>query len=113
MTMNAIIKGMPASKGVATGVVRVVEATKNISQFNSGDILVTEMTEPSMVVMMNKAGAVVTNVGGLTCHAAIVCREIGIPCVVATQNATTQLKNGMKVKVNGNNGEVVLLKGDL
>jgi len=67
------------------------------------------MTEPSMVIMMNKAAAIVTDKGGLTSHPAIVSRELGIPCVVATKEAINTLKNGMRVRVDGTNGEIYLL----
>ena len=72
-------------------------------------MLVTKMTEPAMVIMMNKAAAIVTDVGGVTCHAAIVSRELGIPCVVATKTATKELKDGVRVRVDGNRGEVETL----
>ena len=67
-----ISKGTPANKGRVEGVVRIVYNADDASSFQDDDILVTEMTEPSMVIMMNKAAAVVTDIGGLTCHAAIV-----------------------------------------
>ena len=107
---KVILKGIAGSPGVAEGVVKVVEGVKDIDKFDEGDVLVTRMTEPSMVIMMNKAGAIVTDVGGLTCHAAIVSRELAIPCVAATKTGTKDLKNGMKVKVDGDKGEVYLLE---
>ncbi len=104
--MKHILKGLPASSGVVEGFVKVVEGIKDIPKFKEGDILVGEITEPSMVIMMNKAAAIITDKGGLTCHAAIVSRELGIPCVVATKNATKILKDEMKVKVDGKQGKV-------
>ena len=104
-----ILKGIAASSGIAEGLVRVVEGVKDISSFNDGDILVAEITEPSMVIMMNKAAAIVTNKGGMTSHPAIVSRELGIPCVVATKTATRDLENGMKIRVDGAKGEVYLI----
>lgn len=86
-----IISGIGASPGIAEGIVKVVEGIKDIGKFNDGDILVAEITEPSMVIMMNKAGAIVTDKGGMTSHPAIISRELGIPCVVATK----KLKDGM------------------
>lgn len=105
-----ILKGIAASAGIAEGLVKVVGGAKDAPLFEEGRILVAEMTEPSMVIMMNKAAAIITDKGGLTSHPAIVSRELGIPCVVATKTATQVLKDGMKVKVNGGTGEIYLLK---
>ena len=110
MKEKIILKGNAGSSGVVEGTVKVVEGVKDISKFNEGDVLVTHMTEPSMVIMMNKAGAIVTDVGGITCHAAIVSRELAIPCVAATKTGTKDLKNGMKVRVDGDKGEVILIE---
>jgi pyruvate,water dikinase len=104
------IKGTPASPGIAEGFVKIVHGVSDIEAFNEGDILVSEITEPSMVIMMNKAAAIVTDRGGLTSHPAIVSRELGIPCVVATNTATKQLKNGMRVKVDGSAGEITVIQ---
>lgn len=104
-----ILSGTPASSGVAEGTVKVVEGVKDIPDFKEGYVLVTRMTEPSMVIMMNKAAAIITDVGGITCHAAIVSRELGIPCVVATLTATTDLKDGVKVRVDGDKGKVYMI----
>lgn len=106
-----ILKGIPASSGVAKGMVKIVKGIKDIRKFREGDILVTEMTEPSMAIMMNKAAAIVTDKGGLTCHAAIISRELGIPCVVATKKATKTLKDGERIKVDGTKGQVVIISG--
>lgn len=103
------IKGTVGSPGVAEGLVKVVEGVQDIGKFEEGDVLVTKMTEPVMVIMMNKAAAIVTDVGGITCHAAIVSRELGIPCVVATKTATQDLRDGMRVKVDGVRGEITVL----
>ncbi len=101
-----ILKGIAASNGIAEGIVKVVKGIQDISSFQEGDILVAEMTEPSMVIMMNKASAIVTDKGGITSHPAIISRELGIPCIVATKTATQVLKDGIKVKVDGARGEV-------
>jgi len=103
---KVILKGIAASTGVAEGAVKIVKGVEDISNFEERDILVAEMTEPSMVIMMNKAAAIITDKGGLTSHPAIVSRELGIPCVVATKIATKTLKDGMKVKVDGAKGEI-------
>lgn len=101
-----ILKGVAASNGTVQGIVKIVSGVKDIPGFQEGCILVTEMTEPSMTIMMNKAVAIITDKGGLTSHPAIVSRELGIPCVVATKNATQTLKDGMKIKVDGTKGEI-------
>lgn len=104
-----ILKGIAASQGQAEGVVKIVWTIKDNAKFNEGDVLVTKMTEPSMVPVMIKAAAIITDIGGLTSHAAIVSREMGTPCVVATKDATTVLKDGQKVRVDGTKGEVYLI----
>lgn len=104
-----ILKGIAASVGIVEGTVKVVKGIQDISDFKEGNILVAEMTEPSMVIMINKAAAIVTDKGGITSHPAIVSRELGIPCVVATKTATRSLKDGIKVKVDGAKGEVYLI----
>lgn len=103
------LKGIGASSGIAEGLVKIVKNADDRPNFKEGDILVAEITEPSMVIMMNKAAAIVTDKGGLTSHPAIVSRELGIPCVVATKNATRLLRNGMRVRVDGVKGKVFLL----
>lgn len=105
-----VLRGIAASAGVGEGIVKIVWSIKDNIKFNEGDVLVTEMTEPSMVLVMIKAAAIITDVGGLTSHAAIVSREMGIPCVVATKNATKILKDGQRVKVDGAKGEVYLIQ---
>lgn len=104
-----IIKGMAASQGIAEGSVKIVIGSNDISKFKEGDILVAEVTEPSMVLMMTMAAAIVTDKGGMTTHAAIVSRELGVPCVVGTREATTTLKDGMRVRVDGSAGTVEML----
>ena len=105
-TKKVILRGIAASPGIAEGIVKVVSGVKDAPSFEEGYILITEMTEPSMVIMMNKAAAIVTDKGGLTSHPAIVSRELGIPCVVATKTATQTLKDKMKIKVDGTKGEI-------
>src|SRR3989344_3522554 len=104
------IKGQIASKGKATGAARIVLDPHNDKGFTQGDILVTSMTRPEFVPLMKMAGAVVTNEGGITCHAAIVSREIGIPCVIGTKIATRVLKDGDMVEVDAEKGIVKILK---
>ncbi|MEY2664688.1 MAG: hypothetical protein RIT04_496 [Candidatus Parcubacteria bacterium] len=104
-----IVKGQIANKGKARGVVRIVLDPHNDKGFRAGDILVTSMTRPEFVPIMKKAAAVVTNEGGVTCHAAIVSRELGIPCIIGTKNATRALKDGDMVEVDANTGIVTKL----
>lgn len=108
-SLTPYLQGIAASAGVAEGRVKIVTGARDINLFNEGDILVAEITEPSMVIMMNKAAAIVTDKGGITSHPAIVSRELGIPCVVATQRGTQILKDGMRVRVDGSKGEIYLL----
>lgn len=97
-----ILKGIPASAGVASGNVKLVKNPFN--QFKEGNILVAKITDPSMVHLMAKAAAIVTDIGGITSHPAIISRELGIPCVVSTLKATKILRNNQKVKVDGGKG---------
>lgn len=101
-----ILKGSPASPGIVSGAVKILTSAKEIGKINPGDILVAHMTSPDYVPAMRKAKAIVTNAGGQTSHAAIVSRELGVPCVVGTTTATKILKNGQIITVNGSKGEV-------
>jgi pyruvate,water dikinase len=101
-----ILSGLAASPGIAYGKVQIVKNMKDLENIKTGDVLVTKMTNPDMVVSMQKSAAIITDEGGLTAHAAIVSREMGIPCVVGTQEATTKLKEGELVTVDGFNGKV-------
>lgn len=103
---RVLLKGLPASPGIVPGKIKVVPSSEDIEKIVKGDILVTKMTNPDWVPVMKKSTAIITDEGGITCHAAIVSRELGIPCVVGTMNATTLLKDGQKVTVNGYTGEV-------
>jgi pyruvate,water dikinase len=103
-----LVQGLGASPGVASGIVRIVHSMDDLDKVKDGDVLVTEMTNPDMVVTMQKASAIVTDEGGITAHAAIVSREMGIPAVVGTGNATQVLEEGKEVTVDGANGKVYL-----
>lgn len=103
---KVLLAGFGASPGVASGVVRVVHDLSELSKVKKGDVLVTVMTNPDMVVSMQKASAIVTDEGGITAHAAIVSREMGIPCTVGTGNATEKLKDGEIITVDGSAGKV-------
>ncbi len=106
VTGTVLVEGLAASNGLAYGIVKIIHELKDLNKIKEGDILVTKMTNPDMVVTMQKAKAIVTDEGGLTAHAAIVSREIGLPCVVGTKNATAVLKEGSIVTVDGTNGMV-------
>jgi len=101
-----LVKGLPASPGVAAGKVHLIPSVERVSEFQPGEILVTEMTAPDWVPAMKKARAIVTNSGGMTCHAAIVSRELGIPCIVGSKNATEILASGMEVTVDAKRGVI-------
>ncbi len=105
-TAQLILSGQPASPGVAAGPVRIVRSPDEIDIVQPGDILVAEMTTPDFVPAMKRAVAIVTGRGGRTCHAAIVSRELGIPCVVGAGSATTELATGHLVTVDGSEGNV-------
>lgn len=101
-----IVIGAPASPKIATGKVVIIKSPKELERVKKGDVLVVEMTNPDYVPAMKKAVAIVTDKGGRTSHAAIVSRELGIACVVGTQDATKKLKEGMIVTVDGAKGAV-------
>lgn len=103
------LKGFPASRGVATGPVRVIESAQDIQRVEEGDILVAVMTRPDYMSGMKKAAGFVTDEGGITCHAAIVAREMNKPCVIGTKHASKVLKDGMIVEVDANKGVVRVL----
>ncbi len=107
--MKKILKGLGTSPGQAKGKVRVVSGPKDENRFLDGEILVTRITDPTMVLMMNRAAAIVCDIGGMTSHPSILSREMGIPCVVATKTATNKLKDGQEVLVDGKTGDVFLV----
>lgn len=100
------LKGETAYPGKAKGIVKIVNYAGEMQKFNAGDILVSNVTDPSLLPAMKKASAFVTNMGGLTCHAAIVARELRIPCVIGTKIATHVLKDGDTVEVDAEKGTV-------
>lgn len=102
--------GSVASLGIAEGRVRVVTTPDELDSFEVGEVLVTRMTTPDFVLAMKQAAAIVTDEGGVLCHAAIVSRELGTPCVVGTQRATQVFETGDLVKVDAVNGTVTRLE---
>jgi phosphohistidine swiveling domain-containing protein len=105
------VKGSVASTGGKTSVVGIAHVIHDVAKdtFNEGEILVTSMTRIEFVPLMKKAKAIITDEGGIACHAAIVSRELGIPCIIGTKSATRIIKSGDKVELNLVNGEVTLL----
>ncbi|MHA1606876.1 MAG: phosphoenolpyruvate synthase [Candidatus Freyarchaeota archaeon] len=103
---EVLVRGLPVSPGLGAGKVKVILDAKDIDKVKEGDILVTKMTTPDWVPAMKKAAAIVTDEGGYTCHAAIVSRELGVPCIVGTGNATEVLANVEEVTVDGGKGLV-------
>tara|TARA_Y100000310_G_scaffold332386_1_gene407858 strand:+ start:1966 stop:4326 length:2361 start_codon:yes stop_codon:yes gene_type:complete len=103
---EVVLTGLSASPGIAFGKIKLVKNMNDLQKINQGDVLVTKMTNPDMVVTMQKASAIVTDEGGITSHAAIVSREMGIPAVVGTQEATLKLKEGEIITVNGFTGKI-------
>jgi pyruvate,water dikinase len=103
---KVLLRGLGAAPGAAAGRVRLVASLAEASALEDGEILVTHMTAPDWVPLMRRASAIVTDSGGMTCHAAIVSRELGIPCVVGTGEATSRLRDGEEVTVDAGRGIV-------
>lgn len=101
-----LLRGFGASPGIAHGIARILAGAKDMDRLKPGEILVTTMTTPDMVPAMAHAAGIVTDEGGMTCHAAIVSRELGVPCVVGTRTATHTLTEGTEVTVDGKTGQV-------
>ncbi len=108
--MKTALQGLGVSPGRVQGKVKIIKSDTSKVKFGSGDILVTRVTTPAMVPLMAKAGAIVCDIGGMTSHPSIVSRELGIPCVVNTKKATTFLKSGMVIRVDGTKGTIEIVK---
>ena len=110
---NSEVNGTPVCGGKATGIARIILPTRLTelmnANFNKGEVLVTSMTNPNMLFLASKASAIITDEGGITCHAAIISRELKIPCIVGTRNATKMIKDGDKIEVDADSGTVKLL----
>ena len=104
---RVLLRGLGASPGTASGAVRVLRSPADGGRLGQGEVLVTRMTTPDWVPLMRRTAAIVTDSGGMTCHAAIVSRELGIPCIVGTQEATTRLRDGDLVTVDATRGLVL------
>ena len=103
---DVLVRGLGASPGMASGKVKIVLDIDELDKIKDGDIMVTTMTTPDMVPAMKRASGIVTDEGGVTCHASIISRELGIPCVVGTGDATTTLKENDGVTLDGKKGLV-------
>ena len=108
--LRSELKGQIACLGKVRGIVRIIFDPFKASNFKKGEILVTGMTRPEFVPLMKKAAGIVTNEGGITTHAAIVSRELNIPCIIGTRVATQVLKDGDLVEVDATKGKVIILK---
>jgi len=103
---EVLLRGLGASPGLASGSVRVVQKLDQLDKVAAGDIIVTEMTTPDMVPAMKRAAGIVTDEGGMTSHASIVSRELGVPAVVGTETATSVLADGEVITIDGEKGLV-------
>ena len=103
---EVLVRGLGASPGIATGLVKIVLDIDELDKIEEGDVMVTTMTTPDMVPAMRRASGIVTDEGGVTCHASIISRELGIPCVVGTGDATTTLVENSGVTLDGKKGLV-------
>jgi len=103
---DVLVDGLGASPGVVSGAVRIVHKLDHLDQVQEGDVMVTEMTMPDMVPAMKRAAGIVTDEGGMTSHAAIISRELGVPAVVGTGNGTRLLEDGREVTLDGDKGTI-------
>lgn len=104
--MNLIAQGLGASTGIVTGRIRVLSSPNELDQLEAGEILVVQHSSPAWSIGMLRSGGIISEHGGIICHAAIVAREMGVPCVVAVEHATSLLTNGMIVRVDGETGTI-------
>ncbi|BCO09803.1 phosphoenolpyruvate synthase [Desulfolithobacter dissulfuricans] len=104
-TGKVLVQGQAVGAKIGQGVARVLEDVSDIHDFKAGEVLVTDMTDPDWEPIMKIAGAIVTNRGGRTCHAAIISRELGIPCVIGTENGSKVIQTGQEVTVSCAEGE--------
>lgn len=104
-----ILKGTPASQGKVKGIARVVVSLDKIDSFKSGDILVTRATSPTWTPFIYASSGLITELGGMLSHAAIISREYGKPAIVGVKDATKLIKDGQKIEINAIKGEVSLI----
>jgi pyruvate,water dikinase len=103
------LRGFAASSGIAEGPARIVKSVEEISRIQRGDILVCQVTNPTWAPVFQRIAAAVSDIGGSMSHAAIVAREYGLPAVVGTGTATSRIRDGQRVRVDGARGLVTLL----
>ena len=103
---DVLFRGLGSSPGIASGEARIITKLDHLDQVGDGDLIVTEMTMPDMVPAMKRASGIVTDEGGMTSHAAIISRELGVPAVVGTGSATTDLQDGQRITIDGDKGTV-------
>lgn len=114
--MKPIAKGIGVSQGKVHGKVKIIKNFDDHSKFEEGDILVTRLTDPSMVILMGKASGIICDIGGMTSHPSIVSREMGVPCIVSANDketgkkATEILKDGDLIHMCGESGEIYLVE---
>jgi pyruvate,water dikinase len=99
-----IARGVGVSIGIASGPVKVVKSIDELDKVEEGDILVARASNPAWTIAMTKAAGFIIEIGGIICHAAIVAREMGVPCIVNVENAMSILRDGMKVSIDGREG---------
>ena len=104
--MKKLVKGITATNGNAEGIARVVTKEEDYEHFKEGEILVVRTTDPTMTIIINKASGIICDIGGITSHAAIIARELGIPCIVNTKSGTKLIKNGTKIYLDATKGDV-------
>ena len=107
---NSIIKGNVANPGKVKGIAKILNEYEDVKKVNVGDIIIASMTTPIFVSAMEKASAFITDEGGITCHAAIISREFGVPCIVGTICATKRIKDGDYIEVDAYKGEIRIIK---
>jgi pyruvate,water dikinase len=107
---GSVLTGAAASPGVVEGLARVVKTVGEIGDVRDGEILVCSITSPAWAPIFSKIRAAVTDIGGIMSHAAIVCREYGLPAVVGTGRATSAIKTGQLIRVDGTAGTVTILE---
>ncbi len=110
---RVIVKGISVGSKIATGKARVILDVKGVNQFRAGEILITDMTDPDWEPIMKIASAIITDKGGRTSHAAIVSRELGIPCIVGSETATKKIKTGQTITVDTTGSEGAVYNGTL
>ena len=100
------MKGMGVSVGKVQGKARLIRGERDFAKLVDGDILVTNITDPRMTIIINKSAGIICDIGGMTSHPAIISRELGIPAVVGTKSATTILRDGLLLEIDGATGEI-------